>query len=187
MRGVRDGDVAKLGLLFERHHQGLFDFLCRMTGNRAAAEDMVQDIFVRILRYRSTFRDDGRFETWMFRIARNARADYFRKRGSEHVSDEGVDAASDTPGPARLLEIGQDVALLKRALLLLREDRRELIVFTRYREMKHEQIAALLGVDVGTVKVRVHRAMKDLREIYLELTRKEPWTAGTSPRNLRII
>ena len=68
MRAVRDGDVARLGELFERHHRSVFDFLVRMTGDRASAEDMVQDVFVRMLKYRATFRDDGRFETWMFRI-----------------------------------------------------------------------------------------------------------------------
>ena len=77
MQAVRDGDVSQLGQLFERYHARLFEFLSRMTGNRVAAEDLVQDVFVRILKYRATYRDDGRFETWLFRIARNARADYF--------------------------------------------------------------------------------------------------------------
>jgi RNA polymerase sigma-70 factor (ECF subfamily) len=158
-----------------------------MTGDRSAAEDMVQDVFVRMLKYRSTFRDEGRFETWMFRIARNARADYFRKRAVQHLPDEGVDAVADTPGPARLMELGQDVALLKRALLRLREDRRELIILTRYRGMKHDDIGEMLGIDVGAVKVRIHRAMKELREIYLGLTGQQPCDVKTSPRNLRII
>lgn len=188
MRAVRDGDLAQLGVLFERHHTSLFDFLSRMTGNRAAAEDMVQDVFVRMLKYRTTFRDEGRFETWMFRIARNARADYFRARAAAtQVSDEGVEIPSDQPGPARLMEQEQDAAILKRALLALREDRRELIVLARYRGMKHEAIAELLGIEVGTVKVRIHRAVKELRDIYLGLTRNQTWTAGTSPRTLRII
>ena len=65
MRAVREGDLAQLGVLFERHAGGLFDFLSRMTGNRTAAEDLVQDVFVRMLKYRATFRDDGRFETWV--------------------------------------------------------------------------------------------------------------------------
>ena len=69
MQAVRDGDVAKLGPLFERYHIPLFDFLARVTGDQTAAEDLVQDTFVRILKYRSTFRDGGRFETWLFRIA----------------------------------------------------------------------------------------------------------------------
>ena len=59
MTAVRDGDLAKLGLLFERYHAKLFDFLSRMTGDRTAAEDLVQDIFVRILKYRATYRDGG--------------------------------------------------------------------------------------------------------------------------------
>jgi RNA polymerase sigma-70 factor (ECF subfamily) len=188
MRAVRDGEVGKLGLLFERHHASLFDFLARMTGDRAAAEDMVQDVFMRMLRYRATFRDDGRFQTWMFRIARNARADFFRRRGAvEHVSADGIDAAADTPGPARLLEIGRDIALLKRALLQLREDRRELIIFTRYRGMKHDEIGELLGIDAGTVKVRIHRAMKELRQICLELTGNPLCDVKTSRPNLRTI
>src|SRR5258705_13079978 len=78
MHAVRKGDVAKLGLLFERYHRPLFDFLARMTGNAAVAEDLVQDVFVRVLKYRATWRDEGRFETWLFPIARNARAHFFR-------------------------------------------------------------------------------------------------------------
>ena len=63
MIAVREGDLAKLGLLFERYHVALFDFLNRMTGDWTAAEDLVQDIFIRILKYRATYRDGGRFET----------------------------------------------------------------------------------------------------------------------------
>jgi RNA polymerase sigma factor (sigma-70 family) len=188
MRAVRDGEVGKLGVLFERHHVAVFDFLCRMTGDRAAAEDMVQDVFVRMLKYRASYRDDGRFETWMFRIARNARADYFRVRGSaQFIRADDVDPPAETPGPARLFELGEETALIRRALLLLREDRRELIILTRYRGMKHDAIAELLGVDVGTVKVRIHRAMKELRDRFLGLAGQQPCDVKTSPRNLRAI
>src|SRR4030095_11266797 len=91
MEAGRNGDVAKLGMLFERHHRALFDFLVRMTGNASIAEDLVQDVFVRILKYRATWRGEGRFETWLFRIARNARADYFRTRTTDAPIDEAVD------------------------------------------------------------------------------------------------
>jgi RNA polymerase sigma-70 factor (ECF subfamily) len=101
MRAVRDGDVAQLGTLFERYHVPLFDFLVRMTGDRTAAEDLVQDIFMRVLKYRSTFRDAGSFETWLFRIARNARADYFRKRQSnEPLVEKNFERPDAGPGPA---------------------------------------------------------------------------------------
>jgi RNA polymerase sigma factor (sigma-70 family) len=187
MRAVRDGDLGQLGMLFERHHVVLFDFLSRMTGDRTAAEDLTQDVFVRMLKYRSTFRNHGRFETWMFHIARNARADYFRRRAAVELNDERIDAATEAPGPAHLVERDEQTALLRRALLQLHEDRRELIILARYRGMKHQAIAELLGVDAGTVKVRIHRALKELREIFLGLAGDQPWNAKTPPRTLRII
>lgn len=187
MRAVRDGDVSRLGILFERHHLALFDFLSRMTGDRTAAEDLTQDVFVRMLKYRRTFRNDGRFETWMFHIARNARADYFRRRAVVELNTDVIDVESHEPGPARLVEEDEQTALLRRALLQLRDDKRELIVLARYRGMKHDAIADLLGVDTGTVKVRIHRALKELREIFLNLAKDQSWNARTPGRTLRII
>ena len=90
MRAVRDGDLSQLGTLFERYHPALHDFLCRMTGNAAVAEDLVQDVFLRVLKYRATFRDEGQFDTWLYRIARNARTDYFRSRRPTESIDEGA-------------------------------------------------------------------------------------------------
>src|SRR5205823_11720081 len=80
---VRGGDVARLGVLFDRHHRALFDFFARMTGSRTAAEDLVQDVFFRMLKYRDTFRVESRFKAWMFRIARNAGFDHFKKYQTE--------------------------------------------------------------------------------------------------------
>ena len=189
MRAVREGDLAKLGPLFERYHVPLFDFLTRMTGDRAVAEDLVQDIFMRILKYRSTFRDTGSFETWLFSIARNARADYFRKRRlSEPLAEEALERPETGPGPATQLEAGRQQARLRRALMLLREDKRELLVLARYQDMKYEQIAEVLGIDVGAVKVRVHRAMRELRDIFFQLQdRNETWTAKSPRRTFQII
>jgi RNA polymerase sigma-70 factor (ECF subfamily) len=189
MLAVRDGDVAKLGVLFERHHGALFDFLSRTTGDRTAAEDLVQDVFVRILKYRQTYRDNSCFETWMFRIARNSRNDHFRKRrAAEPLHDPGIDVAATAPGPAQEFEHGCNARRLKRALLLLSADKRDLLVLARYRNMSYEKIAALLDIEVGAVKVRVHRAVKELRDIFLQLADKDKqWNAMKSATGLRII
>jgi RNA polymerase sigma factor (sigma-70 family) len=176
MTAVRDGDLSKLGTLFERHHVAVFDFLSRMTGDRAAAEDLVQDVFVRVLKYRSTYRTDGRFETWLFRIVRNARADYFRARSAAgHVVDDEPDAPSREPGPECQLEREEDLARLQHALRLLREEQREILVLARYRGMTHEQIGDLLGIEAGAVKVRIHRALKQLREVFHQLAETNSW------------
>ena len=185
MNSVRAGDVAKLGLLFERHHAPLYDFLARMTGNAAAAEDLVQEVFVRVLKYRATWRDEGRFETWLYRIARNARVDYFKSRAAyPETNSEEIGAALDRPSqqplPSDMLARDREVARLQRALTMLRDDKRELIVLARYKGMKLDAIAELLGVEVGTVKVRLHRAVKELRETFLRLNENESWTTTPS-------
>ena len=80
MEAVKDGRVEKLAVLFERYHVALFNFFLRLTGDRAASEDLVQDVFMRILKYRAGFQSEGRFAVWMFQIARNAHVDHLRKR-----------------------------------------------------------------------------------------------------------
>jgi RNA polymerase sigma factor (sigma-70 family) len=189
MTAVRSGDLGKLGVLFERYHLPLFDFLARLTGDRTASEDLVQDIFVRILKYRATFRDGGSFETWLYRIARNARADYFRQRTPiEPLEDEALEQPEPQPGPARRLEADRERARLRRALMLLREDKRELLVLARYQDMKYEQIGEILGIEVGAVKVRVHRAIRELREIFVQLKDENPSCDVKTPRrSFRII
>src|SRR5215831_257306 len=144
MCAVRAGDLSKLGVLFDRYHRPLFDFLSRMTGNRHVAEDLVQEVFLRILKYRATYRDDARFESWVFRIARNARADYYaRREPAEPLTTEALEAADATPGPETQTEQEVEAGRLREALMRLREDRRELIILARYQCMPHEVIAEM--------------------------------------------
>ena len=189
MLAVRGGDVAKLGLLFERYHAALFGFLSRTIGDRAIAEDLVQEVFVRILKYRRTYRDGSCFETWLFRIARNTRSDHFRKRRHvEPLGDQEFDVEAPGLSPAQEFERGRQARTLKRALLQLDHEKRELLVLARYQNMSYEQIAALLGIEVGAVKVRIHRALKELREIFLRLVDEDKtWNVKKSGTDLRIV
>jgi RNA polymerase sigma-70 factor (ECF subfamily) len=187
MRAVRNGDVPRLGQLFERHHVGLFDFFSRTLGDRAAAEDLVQEVFVRILKYRRTYRDEGRFTTWMFHIARNVRTDHVRRRRPDQLTDDTPEPIAGGPGPAARVEAGEHIARLKRALMALPADKRELLVLARYRGLTHAEIGAVLRVDAGTVRVRVHRALNELRAMVERLSRgDQPWTAKRSGTGLPI-
>jgi Sigma-70 region 2 len=104
MSRVRDGDVQALAPLFDRHHASLLNFYLHTTDNRASSEDLLQDVFVRILKYRRTYRPGSRFLTWMYRIARHARVDYIRKRHGEIEWDDAY-AAPILPGdPAELTQ-----------------------------------------------------------------------------------
>jgi RNA polymerase sigma-70 factor (ECF subfamily) len=190
MLAVRNGDLEKLGVLFDRYHRNLFDFFAKLTGSRTAAEDLVQDVFFRILRYRDTFRNESRFKAWMFHIARNARIDYFRKHSMEvPAPEESVwDLRSATALPGQDLELAQQTALLECALQRLPLDKREVLILSRYQDMKYEQIAELLDCEVSTIKVRVFRAIRELRDIYFTLTKeKKPCNVKRSVNNLRIM
>jgi RNA polymerase sigma-70 factor (ECF subfamily) len=168
---VRDGDVAKLGILFERHHAKLYNFLVRVTNKRDSSEDLVQEVFFRILKYGHSFRGEAPFTVWMYQLARNAAADHFRKWKNESPLDETFDPPAPDPAPDDILAQDEKSELLKLALARLPNEKREVLVLSRYQELKYEEIGAILNCPVGTVKARVHHALKDLRREYLKLTR----------------
>jgi RNA polymerase sigma-70 factor (ECF subfamily) len=174
MLDARNGDLRKIGTLFERHQTPLFNYYLRMTGDRAASEDLVQDVFFRILRSRHTYKDGQPFVAWMYHIARNARLDRIRKTSREVALDSRHDSPADGRTAAEHAEARQDVDLLRRALAELPEDRREVLILSRYQNLKYDEIARLLDCEVGAVKVRVYRAIRELREIYSELTGRKP-------------
>lgn len=174
MRQVKDGNAAQLGQLFERHHVRLYNFFRRLTGSAATSEDLVQEVFLRILKYRHTYRGEGSFTVWMYQIARNARTDHFRKRRHEGpVPDEEPELPSHAPGPGEVVEKEQQHSLLRAALDRLPEEKREVLVLSRFQDMRYEEIADVVGCSVGAVKVRVHRAMKELRTAYFKLAKDQ--------------
>ena len=87
MAEVSAGQVARLAVLFERYHRALFRYFVSMNGDREQAEDLVQEVFFRMLRYRTSYDPAQSFTAWMYQIARNAGVDQVRKRGSAEVVD----------------------------------------------------------------------------------------------------
>lgn len=169
MLQVREGDVAKLGVLFERHHGRLYNFLVRLTNRRDVSEDLVQEVFFRIMKYGHSFRGDAPFAVWMYQMARNAATDHFRKWRHESAMPEGAEEWTiDESGEDAhtLVERNENSSLLKEALARLTTEKREVLLLTRYEELKLEEVAEILDCPVGTVKARVHRALKDLRTEY---------------------
>jgi len=168
MGQVRDGEVALLGELFERHHQRLFHFFLHLTRDRSAAEDLVQEVFVRMLKYRHTFRIESEFVPWMFTLARNAATDRYRARPKELPEDpDAPEPAADLPHPIANLERAERESKLRRALGRLSPGKREILLLARFSELKYDRIAELLDISEGAVKVRVHRALKELKEAFL--------------------
>jgi RNA polymerase sigma-70 factor (ECF subfamily) len=176
MLAVRDGRLDALGELFERHHGPLFGFLVKFTGHRAAAEDIAQVVFERMLKYRHTYRDDGSFTAWMYHLARRCAADHFRKANAAPYATDPTDLhhhADDRPDAGQTATTGDDHALLHTALGRLDHGDREVLLLSRFQELSFAEIAGILECSVGAAKVRAHRALHSLRTVYLRL-QKEP-------------
>lgn len=177
MLQVRSGEAEMLGVLFDRYQTPLYNFYTKMTQDRALSEDLVQDVFLRILRYRQTYRPGTPFRAWMYQIARNARVDAMRKV----KPDAPMLTEPAAPASADSAQQKQEAQLLQRALLQLPEDKREILILSRFQELKYEEIARMMGCEVGAVKVRVHRALQQLREVFRRLERTAD--SKTSDRN----
>lgn len=172
MLAVRDGELDAMGELFERHHGPLFGFLVKHTGHRAAAEDIAQTVFQRMLKYRHTYRDAGVFTAWMYHLARRCSADHFRKMSNAPTATDPqnlLEHADDAPHAGLHEAMRDDHVLLQQALGQLDQDDREVLLLSRYQELPFAQIATLLECSVGAAKVRAHRALRQLRDIYFRL------------------
>ena len=161
MLQVRQGAEERLGVLFDRYQAPLFNFYSKLTGNRTVSEDLVQEVFLRVLKYRQSYQPQAPFRAWIYQIARNVRHDHIRKNPA---TAEWKPEMSPSFVPGDNAQRDQESLLLRRALMRLPEEKREILVLSRLQEMKYEDIAKLLGCEVGTVKVRVHRARKHARD-----------------------
>ena len=177
MLAVRDGELAALGELFERHHGPLFGFLVKLTGHHAAAEDIAQTVFQRMLKYRHTYRDDGSFTAWMYHLARRCAADHFRKANAAPAATDPIDLqdhADDAPDAGDRAARRDEHNLLHLALNRLARDDREVLLLSRFQELSFAEIATILECSAGAAKVRAHRALRQLRDIFLQLQREGP-------------
>jgi RNA polymerase sigma factor (sigma-70 family) len=181
MLAVRDGELDALGELFERHHQPLFGFLVKLTGDRPAAEDIAQIVFQRMLKYRHTYRDEGSFTAWMYHLARRCAADHFRRANHAPRATDPTDLnahADDKPHAAHHASARDDQALLRTALGQLDHDDREVLLLSRFQELSFAEISGILGCSVGAAKVRAHRALQELRNIYFKLQNPKVASSG---------
>ncbi len=167
MLQVQNDNLDHLKDLFERYQVRLYNFFVRMTFDQDTSHDLVQNVFLRLMKYRKSYNPDYKFKTWVYQMARNAHHDHYRQNKLhnddfarvENLADLGHSNEADEDHRERERQ-------LYAALDKMPGDKRELIVLGKLEGMKYEEIAEIRNTSVGNIKVQMHRAIQQLRETY---------------------
>ena len=173
MIAVSSGKVDLLSELYQRYSKGLYNYFIRLNNSRVNADDMVQNVFEKLLKYSSSYTEEKKFKPWLFTIARNVNTDFHRKRTYEPL--ENVDAQKFKEGKTAFHEMVREerASFLRSAIAQLEPTDKELILLSKFEKLKYAEIADLLEINENAVKVKIHRAMKRLRTIVLKDDRYE--------------
>jgi RNA polymerase sigma factor (sigma-70 family) len=170
MLKVKAGELDKMGLLFERYQKTIYSFMYHSTYQAALSEDLVQNLFYRMIKYRHTYAGDGEFKTWMYFLARNVINDHYRKKTklvyNDDIGKAGSHLVEEKSADDDLMKTQQNEELRK-AVARLSDEAREIIVLSKYQELSYKEIAEIVETTEGNVKVKVHRAIGELRKIML--------------------
>ena len=169
MDEVKNGDLQRASVLFDRYHKMLYNFFVKITLDRSIGHDLTQNVFLRMIKYRKSYKGRS-FKSWIFQIARNVHADHYQKNKVYHKDHLDVETISE-----KLEEVDENLAktdqekLLHACIHRLNPEQREIIMLSKFQKMKYEDIAQIMECSVPAVKTKVHRTIKQLRQHYFEL------------------
>lgn len=164
MHKVADGDIRQSAVLFERYNIKIYNFYLKSTYDEFLSKDLTQQVFVKLIKYRTSFKNDHSFKSWIFRIATNVKYDHYRKEKSYKNRNETYNGQqSHAYDPSKIIEKTEQEKQLHRALKQLPEGQREVIWLTRFEKMKYADVAKIFNCTESAIKVKVHRAIKRLK------------------------
>ena len=170
---VLNGDSAAFGEIVERYQRRLQGLLLHGCGSQELAEDMAQEAFARAYQKLNLFSGESQFYTWLARIAMNLLiSDRRRKRIENQVTREGMELVLDSIGsnsrPDELVELDETQRCVRQAIAMLDQERRAVLLLRDFDGMDYDAIAETLGIPIGTVRSRLHRARLELKSILQE-------------------
>ncbi|MEL6191037.1 MAG: RNA polymerase sigma factor [Bacteroidota bacterium] len=171
MQAVKEGSMQELGTLYQRYRPILFSFFYNLYRNPEVCDDLIQNVFERVLKYKSRYREEGSFKPWLFSIARNVSHDYYKKTKSR--KEVQVESWEELPlltvGKDKKIEQEEELTLLRIALNKLDLEKKEILIMSKLKGLPYKEIGESLGCTEGAVKVKVYRALKALQKTYQEI------------------
>ncbi len=170
MQHVRNGNLTEMSVLFERYHVRIYNFFLKLGVKSYISQDLAQNLFYRMIKYRQTYKDGSSVKSWIFQIARNLHIDYRKQQ----KKSEDLLIVTDTY-PTEVIDEGdgytsEEYERLENAFSALNDDQKEILVLSRYQGLKYEEISSITHQSVPAIKVAMHRAIKQLRGIYFKQT-----------------
>jgi len=167
MKRLAQGEKQAAGILYDRYHPKLFGYFVRMTRNQEASRDLTQNVFLKVIKYSHSWKEDKVFAYWLFRIARNILVDFHRGAKRFYELDEEPElAVRDMEQSIRSSEARESYELLLDAMAKLPPGYRELIEMNRFQGFSYKEIAVTIDSTENAVKVKTFRAIQKLKEIY---------------------
>ncbi|MBY0376177.1 MAG: sigma-70 family RNA polymerase sigma factor [Bryobacteraceae bacterium] len=181
MLRVKEGDEVSFQLLLERHRNGVVYFVYRMVQNQAVAEELAQEVFLRVYRSRQTYEPTAKFTTWLYRITTHLALNWLRDRKNERqeqsLETENEDGSATRQVEDRTASVEQRMVRqarlgeIRRAIEALPEKQRAAVMMHKYEEMDYAQIAGVLQCSESAVKSLLFRAYETLRARLAHLSR----------------
>ena len=180
MLRYQQGEIRAFEVLVQRHRRPIFNFVLRYVRDPAAAEDVTQDCFLRVVRSAENYVREAKFTTWLYTIARNLCVDLSRRQKHRNmtsldapIGDEGQGAKIDrVPSEGAAVDrqvIGTELkARMQAAIALLPDEQREIFLLREISDLQFNEIAEIVGVPENTVKSRMRYALEKLREALAE-------------------
>lgn len=176
-RGLKRGDPELLDQLIGTYQHRLMRYLMFLTREREVAEDLFQEVWIRVLRRGAQYNGKARFDTWIFTIARNLVIDLSRKRTMASLDEmraggedeRPFEIAEGSPSPLDCYEFNENAAELAQVMLTLEPNYREVLTLRFHEEMSLDQIASLTSAPLSTVKSRLYRGLAALRPALIAL------------------
>ena len=164
---VADGQINKAAVLFDRYHENVYNYLMKVNKNRMLAEDLTQNVFEKVIKYRSSFNGQKSFKAWLFTIVRNTNIDHHRKRKYSSLDDSYLQVESLEKNAQQQLEIKENSARLLEAMDRLPPEEKEILILSKFERLKYGEISTILGLSESALKVKAHRSIKKLRNILI--------------------